>query len=1073
MIKKAAFLFLIQIVFASAQTFNITKIDTAAFPLIKANTLILTEMGNKYPQINTTDFRVIENGIDLSSTLELSCPSSQPDKTANIIVAVEQSLSMKREVANNITVFDWVSDELKYFFNNFQFQDSTKIGLISFNTLANKVVGLTNDRSELIQGLGKIQLEGSTLYDDIFIGQVNSAVALLKNTPPDRHRIIIMITTKKPIGTIGEIVIMNSLKQNNCRLFVISVDMPENNLEINSIAQLSGGKYYEPKVKESIRINLEAIKQEINKDLPICLLSWKSNYACSAVELAKSVKIKFLPQYAEITNDYKMDSSYLASPEFLPASLNFGARKLNETANMKVSLTAKNAPLEISNIYITPSAYFSISDMGGSNPPFTIGKDESRTFTVQFTQKNELDYRKAFLVIDGKPCPPFLPIEGGQEGITLDKPNGGELYSICESIPIKWSGVDKYRAVNLYFSTNGGASWQNVKQDTNGGSMSWKPFLKSNNYKIAASPIAMKSYFWLNGFGGTEDDIGASIVMTKNSIGFYIAGTFSDKIKIGNYNLTSAGKTDMFIARFDSDGNCLWALGAGGPNEETATGVTVDDVDNVYVTGSLMNGAKVGSMVLNTYSQTNPYSCVIRLNPKGLNPTVDLIGSVFPNPEAKAWGSRIGYSAGKIYVRGLYTGNIDKESFRISGDSLQGIPYKKPQVFSAEFDTSFAIKNLIKNGQNYGFYSKTTVTSADNFQYEIGSFTGTFTSDELSVKSKGKNDFYLRKYGTKPTDTDESDTTFIVQGPLLSVVRDTVDFGNSLIRDSIEISYDTLFCNTGTHSMLIDSIVITGKDSLAFSFPPESKQISLDPGECHTYPLQFKPTKLGKHNALLNIWAECYNKKSIRLLGIGDCGFKGKEFVDLEKVYLDSVKTITSDTVFWNINSIPMEITARVEGVNADEFSIEPKGKMTILPGQALGFNIQFKPKDKGIRNATINYNIKDTTCVKFETNLIGEGVEFINGITDYENQNINSVKVIPNPAGNSFEIHFILKSPDYLSIAMYNTLGEKVATLLRDGLVDGMYKLAADTPDIPNGVYYLKITGSSTEWADKIVINK
>jgi hypothetical protein len=1071
MFRKVLLLLCFQLSVTLGQTFNITKIDTTAFPLIKVNTLILTEMGNPWPQIKSTDFKVFENGVDLTSSFNISCPTSQPDKTANIVVAVEQSLDMKREVAKNVTVFDWISDELKYFFNTYQFSDNSNMALIGFNTLANPIVDFTNDKNKLINGLGTIKFAGATLYEDIFINQTSSAVAMLKQTPPDRHRIIIMITAKKPLGTIGEIVIQNSMKLNNCRLYIISVAMPEANLEMNNIALQSGGKYYEPNTKESLRNNLEAIKQEIAKDLPICSISWKSTFACTAQELTKSVLLKFLPQYAVLTTEYIMDSTFITYALKQPASLDFGPKTLKDTTRLKVVVTPKNAPMTVNNVYVTPPTYFSITDMGGSNPPFTLEPDESRTFTVQFIQKNSLEYRKAYLVLDGEPCPPYVSLEGGQESIKLDEPNGGQLFSMCEDIMIKWSGVDKYRNVRLSYSLNGGNSWNNLKADTLGGFMEWRPFQRSNNYKIMVSPVPKASYFWLNSFGGIDEDKGASIAMAKNSVGYYVTGSFIDKIKIGNYNLTSGGRSDIFIAKFDTDGNCLWAINAGGPNDEVATGITVDDNDNSYVCGTLRNGAKIGSMTFNTYSADNPYSCVIKLNPKGLNPSVDLIGPIYPNPESEAWANKIGYSGGKVYLQGEYIGNIDKDKFRLDGKPAPN--HKVPTIFTAIYDTTVIVDTLYRFGSNYNFYSKASVTSADNFRYDLGSYMGTKTLDDFTVKSKGLNDVFVSKYGTKPTGNDISDTSFRVQGPILSIPRDTVDFGSSLISDSIEISFDTLFCNVGTHNMQIDSIKITGTDSKAYSFPIDSKQIMLLPGYCHTFPIQFKPFKLGLHNAVLSIWGECKNLASIRLLGIGDCGFKGKDYVDLDKVYIDSARTISIDTVFWNINNIPLSINLQLEGVNADEFTISPIGPRSIKAGEALKVNIGFKPKDKGIRNATINYNIKDTNCIKFETNLIGEGIENIIGVKDYTNENINSIKIVPNPAENIFHIYFSLKTPEWVSIILYNSIGESITSLLSESLIGGMYNLEADTPDIPNGVYYLRIKGSSTDIIEKLIINR
>jgi hypothetical protein len=87
-----------------------------------------------------------------------------------------------------------------------------------------------------------------------------------------------------------------------------------------------------------------------------------------------------------------------------------------------------------------------------------------------------------------------------------------------------------------------------------------------------------------------EDDVYAIDVDMNNNV--YITGGFQGKAKFGTYTVTSAGINtntagrDIFVAKYDSGGSCLWANRIGGTADEWATAITVDTLGNSYVNGN-------------------------------------------------------------------------------------------------------------------------------------------------------------------------------------------------------------------------------------------------------------------------------------------------------------------------------------------------------------------------------------------------------------------------------------------------------------------------------------------------------
>lgn len=73
---------------------------------------------------------------------------------------------------------------------------------------------------------------------------------------------------------------------------------------------------------------------------------------------------------------------------------------------------------------------------------------------------------------------------------------------------------------------------------------------------------------------------------TDNSGNVMITGYFEDTSDFGGGPLTSAGGFDIYIAKFDTNGNHLWSDRFGNNGDDGAHSIATDMLDNVIVTGS-------------------------------------------------------------------------------------------------------------------------------------------------------------------------------------------------------------------------------------------------------------------------------------------------------------------------------------------------------------------------------------------------------------------------------------------------------------------------------------------------------
>jgi hypothetical protein len=102
---------------------------------------------------------------------------------------------------------------------------------------------------------------------------------------------------------------------------------------------------------------------------------------------------------------------------------------------------------------------------------------------------------------------------------------------------------------------------------------------------------------WVTRAGGTEADGVAGIAADAAGNGL-VAGTFFGAAAFGagasQTTLTSAGFSDLFVARYDPDGLLLWARRAGGTSYESASGIAADASGSSYVTGRFAGAATFG-----------------------------------------------------------------------------------------------------------------------------------------------------------------------------------------------------------------------------------------------------------------------------------------------------------------------------------------------------------------------------------------------------------------------------------------------------------------------------------------------
>ena len=120
----------------------------------------------------------------------------------------------------------------------------------------------------------------------------------------------------------------------------------------------------------------------------------------------------------------------------------------------------------------------------------------------------------------------------------------------------------------------------------------------SNNIFVAKLAGADGTPAWAHGMGSTGSERGYDVAVDRNG-DLLVAGFFQGTVDFGGGPLTSAGSSDVFVAKYTgATGGHLWSRSAGGPGEDYAYGVAVDANGDAVVTGRFKSTVDFGSGAL-------------------------------------------------------------------------------------------------------------------------------------------------------------------------------------------------------------------------------------------------------------------------------------------------------------------------------------------------------------------------------------------------------------------------------------------------------------------------------------------
>ncbi len=78
-----------------------------------------------------------------------------------------------------------------------------------------------------------------------------------------------------------------------------------------------------------------------------------------------------------------------------------------------------------------------------------------------------------------------------------------------------------------------------------------------------------------------------------------------------------------------------------------------------------------------------------------------------------------------------------------------------------------------------------------------------------------------------------------------------------------------------------------------------------------------------------------------------------------------------------------------------------------------------------------------------------------------------------PNPFNPATKIKFVIPVTAFVNVSIFNSLGEKIATLVNENLVQGVYEKRFEATDLTSGIYVYKLTAGTYSVSKKMILIK
>jgi len=261
-----------------------------------------------------------------------------------------------------------------------------------------------------------------------------------------------------------------------------------------------------------------------------------------------------------------------------------------------------------------------------------------------------------------------------------------------------------------------------------------------NQYDMFLAKLdANGNYLWAKMVGSDKDDKAYGLT-TDASGNCFVTGYFtSASLSFGGTLLTNTGATDVFIAKFSSDGSVLWAKSGSGQGSDFAKAITVDNLGNAYIVGDFGGYALTfGSKVLSPHSNRDIFA--VKFTAAG---NVSWARQAGITGDHEPFGVGVD-NTGYLYIDGSFKGPITFGTTKL-------VSAGHSDIFVVKYDTTGAVLWAKSTGGILEDVAKAIALDNSGNIYIAGFFKSasvTFGTTTLTNAGTQTGDMFITKYDT-------------------------------------------------------------------------------------------------------------------------------------------------------------------------------------------------------------------------------------------------------------------------------------------------------------------------------------
>lgn len=222
---------------------------------------------------------------------------------------------------------------------------------------------------------------------------------------------------------------------------------------------------------------------------------------------------------------------------------------------------------------------------------------------------------------------------------------------------------------------------------------------------------------WVRTIGSNGNAVGKTLRVEQNRI--YLSGEFEQDLSVGNKNVKSRGKKDIFFSIYDFDGALTSLIRYGGENSESVEDITVVNKTLVFVG--------------NVDSSTEGHTLIGSIGTDGVQNWIQSIGG-----SHHSMGKAIDYQSDQIIVAGNF-----EDEFEIESNVFRG--FGSTDVFLLSLNQSGQFNSLeVFGGEGQDMVQAMNIK--DETLYLAGIFRNSIESEGINLNSVGESDNFLLSF---------------------------------------------------------------------------------------------------------------------------------------------------------------------------------------------------------------------------------------------------------------------------------------------------------------------------------------